>query len=328
MTKTRKQNFKDHPFIKKASAKAYSQNITNGIKKKPLWKRIQSGGGSIKVGDYIFLYDEEGESTYISYSKKGKICFFISFDLPSQEIGIDISYYSHCSYSKPLEKGTGTLSMLQAILQIIFSRSDINSYNRILITDNSSIDCVSFLDKSLREIKLIDMYYLCTGCTWYNSLAPMFLKKQYDEESYLEKRSHIIGDHSLSYDTFLERLNDPLRKVVESISDKYITFDTSKPGSASKFLNEIRKAKIHTSIFDDDFIDDFFEAFDAKSLHGKSWFIALHNGKIIAPETNICMKDTGYIFPKEKIQTVTNEDYQKIKSLLQVANQLFELIKV
>jgi mRNA-degrading endonuclease RelE of RelBE toxin-antitoxin system len=192
---TRKQNYKDHRLIQRAHVKTISKNLINNIDKRPVWRRLQQGGGkteSIAIGDYVFLYDIENKSSIISFSEKEGICFHITFDIPTKEIGIDISFYSSCSKSKPLEKGSGILIILQAILKIIFSRKEINKYNKILITDNSSIECKSYIDGSFVEIRLMDMYYVCTGYTWYSSLAPIFLRDE-DDDIKFEKEQQMIA---------------------------------------------------------------------------------------------------------------------------------------
>lgn len=320
MNRTRKQNYKDHRLIQRAHVKTISKNLINNIDKRPVWRRIQQGGGkteSVAIGDYVFLYDIENKSSIISFSEKEGICFHITFDIPTKEIGIDISFYSSCSKTKPLEKGSVVLIILQAILKIIFSRKEINKYNKILITDNSSIECKSYIDGSFVEIRLMDMYYVCTGCTWYSSLAPIFIRDEDDDIKFEKERQMIVGDSALSFNEFLEKLPEEPKKHLEEILKEYtLSIDVSKPGTASFILNEIRKARKHCVIFKM-YLSDFLRAFKTESLFGKPWIIALENGKVLAPEINTCMKESGYIFPKEMLKIIPNDSYNLVKKSLQ-----------
>lgn len=319
MNRTRKQNILNHSFVRKVSSDIWALNMVKGINKKPKWKIIQKGGGSISVGDYTFLYDEDS-NVILSVAKPGGICFKISFDLTTKSIGIDIGYFPKCSVTKPLEKGTGTLAMSHAIFELILSNKEIKQYEKIVITDNSSIDCISFIDNKSYKTRLMDMYYVCTGCTWYSSLVPIFLHNELDDELFETERQNIVGEYAFSFNEFIDNLtlSEKEIKFLKKISDEFITFDKSNPGSASTILNEIRKNRKYCIIFQL-FIDNFLSAFYSRSLYGKEWIVALDDGFIVAPEDNKCMKESGYLIPKEKLKFISNEDYNSLKKSLYIS---------
>jgi hypothetical protein len=317
MVQTRKNSFRNHPFVKRETLNARIRSIEKGIDRKIQWSYLQTGGGgkySIENKGYIFLYDKEDKNTIISYRKEGSggNCFRIVFDIDTYAISIDISYFSNCSNNKPLEKGSGTLVMLESILKIIFAHKDFKKYKKINITDNSSIDCISFIDKKPYSVRLMDMYYVCTGCTWYTTLAPMFLYNEIEDIQFLKERKNIL---EYSYETFFKKLSKSTQDAL-TVHIDIKGIDITKPGSAHEVLNKIRKERIHC-IFFTLFLEEFIRAFDTSSLRGKDWCIALENGFIITPDKNPCMKDTGYVFPKEIMKVVTKKDYDELKKKLQ-----------
>jgi hypothetical protein len=314
MVQTRKNSFHNHPFVKRETLNARIRTIEKGIDRKIQWSYLQTGGGkySIENKGYIFLYDKEDKNTIISFRKGGGNCFRIVFNIDIHTISIDISYFSNCSDNKPLEKGSGTLIMLEAILKIIFAHKDFKKYKSIRITDNSSIRCVSFIDKKQYDIRLMDMYYLCTGCTWYSTLAPMFLYDELEDMQFLKERKQVL---TYSYETFLKNLSKSTHDaLITHIDTKGI--DITKPGSAHEVLNKIRKERTHC-IFFTLFLEEFIRAFDTSSLRSKDWCIALENGFVITPDKNPCMKEIGYLFPKEIMKVIPEKDYNELKKKLQ-----------
>jgi predicted nucleotidyltransferase len=165
----------------------------------------------------------------------------------------------------------------------------------------------------------MDMYYVCTGCTWYSSLVPIFLHNEGEDELYEEERENIVGEYSLSFDEFLENLKLSKKEFefIKKISEEYISFDTSDVGSASKILNEIRKNRKHCILFHL-FLDNFLSAFHSRSLYGKEWIVALDDGFIVAPESNKCLKTTSSLISKDKFKIISNEDYVSVKKSLYI----------
>ena len=65
------------------------------------------------------------------------------------------------------------------------------------------------------------------------------------------------------------------------------------------------------------FLEEFIRAFDTSSLRGKDWCIALENGFVITPDKNPCMKETGYLFPKEIMKVIPEKEYNALKKTWQ-----------
>ena len=314
MVQTRKNSFRTHPFVKRETLLARIRTLEKNIDRPIQWSYFQTGGNkySIEHKGYVFLYDKQDKNTFLCVAKPGGNCFRIVFDIDTYTISIDISYFPNCSNNKPLEKGFGTLIMLEAILKLIFAHKDFKKYKNIRITDNSSIECISFIDKKPYTIRLMDMYYVSTGCTWYNTLAPMFLYDELEDIQFLKERENIL---TYSYDTFFKKLSKPTQDILLSHIE-HTGIDITTPGSAHIVLNKIRKERTYC-IFFTLFLEEFIRAFDTSSLRSKDWCIALDNGFIITPDTHPCMKETGYIFPKEIMKVVPEKMYHELKKTLQ-----------
>ena len=292
--------------------------------------RIASGGKAATVqslvesNGYVFLYNDAAEQgkTYlcVSESQQNALCFRIVFDDETREISIDVSYSSGCSTNKLLPKSTGTLAMLGAILKLIFTRDNISIFTSIKLTDNSTVDCVSFIDGSRHEIQLMNMNFICTGCTWYASLIPMFLAHKQDEIEYYADKEKILNE-SFTWDDFVNKL--PMH--VKSIVNAHIQFndESTRTHPAYTILNKIRKdTDRYHCIFFTKYMSDFLRAFDVNSMHGKKWCIPLRNGRIIAcatdPTGSCKHPEKGWLVNDALIEWVNQEEYTTLKDNVQV----------
>ena len=290
-----------------------------------VWKQIQYGGAEIIRNGYVFKYDEM-DDTIISYSKKKhQPCFKISFSPEEKRILIDISYYSDCAHNKDLPASSGTLLMLKLIFEIILKHHTINNYTSISITDNSKVKQMTKDGKKFYYINLANMYYVSTGCTWYSSLAPMFLKNEIDYLEFIDDRKKIVGSESLSWNSLLANIPENPRGELKKLIN--ITgIDKNEPESASKILNKIREAKTHSHIFY--YFNNFFiKSFHVTSLTGKEWYIPIINGKIIAPNIeNSCKNKKGWVVPDEYIKYISANQYNTLRKSLQ--NPFIQLNKL
>lgn len=307
-----------HPYIKKQSGVVWAHNKLRGGKY-PKWKVMHTGGkqGTVTTSGYTFVYDDTGD-TILCVAKKG-ICFKISFDEESRTIGVDISYSAGCSINKPLPKSHGTLIMLQAILELVLTRSNISIYKCIVITDNSSIECASHYDGKPYEIKLMDMYYVSTGCTWYSSLAPMFMYKESDEKTYIVHKSQILS--SMSWTDFVNKLPSTVQDVINS----EIAFENPETENepAHVILNKIRQNRYHC-IFFKLYMGDFLRAFGVDSMYGKEWCIPLQNGKIVYSNDELLTSckhaEKGCIIPPQFMKELPYDAYMRVKKDIQIAD--------
>lgn len=317
-----------HPYIRKESKNVWVKNKINHIDKYPRWKHIQTGGEKkqIEKNGYIFVYDDNGDTILCTPRNPYKgTCFKIEFDERSGTIGVDISYNEDCTYNKELPRSHGTHIMLGVILQLIFDHESIHKYKTIMITDNSSVDCISFLDNSTHKLRLMDVYYVSTGCTWYSSLAPMFLQMQIDEEKFMKGREKILS--SFSWNEFVNELS----KEVQDVINYVIQFDKKETRNmpAHEVLNKIREERYHCALFHQ-YIDEFLRAFDAESLRSKIWCIPIRNGCVIASKEDILTcsckhPKSGWIVPDSAIEYVSLNEYQTIKKSIQQQKYILDL---
>lgn len=308
-------------FLKKQTVLARIRTFLkdgNRRDREDIWKPIQYGGSIVKHEGFEFRYDNF-DDTIIGYSKKKKQCFTIIFEEEVRNIVIDISFYKDCCHNKDI------LIILNAALLLIFKNKNLNMYKTIGITDNSGKSIKSYENDKLKMVDLPNMYFICTGCTWYSSLAPMFLKDRVRHRKYISDRKHIVGAYSLSWNNLLDKLENPIKRQLENILDelniKIGTIDKNLPDSASKILNIIRDDKTFSIIFYK-YMDDLLKAFDVSSLYAREWAILIEDGRIIASRQeeiqNQCKNKKGWIIPDEFIKYVSVEEYNNMRESVQV----------
>ncbi len=314
--KTRRVNsiFK-HPYIQKETQNIIVRNRVKGVHSKPYWQVVQSGGARVESHGYTFLY-EKNNSIYTCVANKPYtgLCFKIEFNKDDKTIMLDIGYSPGCSANKELPKSSGTLAMLSAILQIIFSHKDIKRYNSIQLSDTSAIPCKSFIDNREYMIELSNMYFLSTGCTWYATLSPMFLLSKSEEDTYLNDKKRILNK-SYTWNTLLSELPSNSANTLNSIIQFEDSAKVNEP--AHHILNMIRDAKFHCIIFKM-FMDDLLKTFKVSSMKGKVWCIPLRNGRIVGcKEVNECINPEKEWILSEFIDWVSNEEYTNSKITIQ-----------
>ncbi len=299
----------NHSYVKSATTALWVRNLQNGRNEKPMWSILQNARGTIDSDGYIFMYSEDKETLICVARKPYKaLCFKVEFDPVSKLISVDISYNKGCAQNRDLPRGEGTLAMLKAILRIIIGRSDINNYNAVIITDNSLIE-LSYNQK----IRLMDMTFVSTGCTWYSTLVPMFLKYKDDEIWYLSDREKIL--RGPSWNEFIARI--PTTKTQE-IFNTAIQFDndTKRQLPAHQILDLIRKRRDNLGLFT--YIDDILLSFNVSTMRGKEWIIPLQNGKIVySDDLDLCKPSDGWIIPDEYMINISGKQYDVIKQTLQ-----------
>ena len=315
--KTRKYSVLCNPIIKYETKQLRHRSMMRGGLYIPNWKLFKGGiRKEIEVYGYQFVYDDT-EQQVICLSSDNKTCFKIDFDISEKTIGISIGYYPTCSVNKDLPESSGTLVMLQAILTLVFQHPDIASFTNIEINDNSHILVSSFEDGNKYKTRLMDMYFLSTGCTWYSSLTPMFLKNKRDDENYTVWRTKIL---SMSWKSFLENMVSDKMPIDLETRKKYFEFQNYPMNAdAHTVLNEIRKERTHSIIFYK-FIDHMLVWMNVLSLYGKPWIIPLRNGKIVCPTEGTiltCKNERGWGVPEALIEYVSLTEFNAIKAGLQ-----------
>jgi hypothetical protein len=297
--------------------------IFKGVEKNKnnIWKTIHIGGSrkSIEVSSYIFKYDETND-TIIGISKKTSPCFFIGFSKEFKEIDINISFFSDCCHNEGilLPDKDGIQIMLTAVMKLIFMRKDIEIYTKIKITDNSGKNVSSDNKKSI--VNLADMYYICTGCTWYSSLIPMFLQKESEYNNFINYRTNIIGEYSLTWNELLDNVSEVCASDLENIRKIYNENNVDSPGSASHILNIIRINRKYSYIFYN-FIEELLNGFMVSPLSKSDWIIPLDNGKIVVCDDDpiqISCKNKGkWLVPDNFLKKISLNEWEQIRTNLQ-----------
>lgn len=301
-------------------------NARSRIMRRPeqVWKRLTLPvirGGSRKhyrMNDYVFQVDED-EDMIIAFSKNKTLpCFKITFSPEEKNISIDISYYPDCSYNKDLAQSSGTIIMFRLIFYFILNYKDIHLYKYISLTDISAIP-ISHRNKDI-YVNLANMYFLCTGCTWYSSIIPLFLKNHKDHTTFMDDRNRIIGPTALSWRKFLDNLPKPIRDEFQDKITIGSNFDVNIPGSARIILNklkELRKNTIMYTLYE----KELLRAFDVTSLTGKEWCIPLKDGKIVVPNYQsfqmVCKNKNGWVLPEWGILYADEGLYDSLRKVIQ-----------
>jgi hypothetical protein len=115
---TRKSSILDHPHIRKATQQLRLRAQQRNKVYVKNWK-VQRGGGHPSMEGYIFVYDDKENRIKCLTRDRNNLCFSIDFDKEYQEIGVVIGYFPTCSANRDLPESSGTLIMLQRILQYI-----------------------------------------------------------------------------------------------------------------------------------------------------------------------------------------------------------------
>jgi hypothetical protein len=214
--------------------------------------------------------------------------------------------------------------MLQTILQYILQHPDILSYTKIRLDDNSHKEILSFEDGKVYKARLMDMYFVSTGCTWYSSLAPMFPTRVIDDEVYQKGRKNIL---SISWNTFFSRLvstDDEMWPMTLHERETYFKnlFAVKNMNErACDILNGIRMDR-HYSILFYKFMDAMLIAMHTKSMFGRNWTIPLREGKILCPtgyhDVLSCQNKRGWAIPPAYFTYVSVEEYNAVKLSIQV----------
>lgn len=324
--KTRKTKSDLCSYVKRYMEKQLSHTIEDArifkntiLSRGDAWKQYGGVIKYIEMTPYIFKYDETNDRI-LALSKKKKLpCFRIDFFREDRTIGLDISYYGDSCDNENilLPNSNGVQLMLNAAIAAVFQRKDVKYYNRIYLTDNSGKKLET--DKE-SIVNLADMYFICTGCTWYSTLIPMFLEKEPEHNSFIQFRKNIIGSFALSWNDLLKGVSEKCKFDLENIREIYKEEDASSPGSASRILNTIRMNRQYSYIFYN-YMDEMLRAFSITSLYAKSWIIPMKMGKIISCDDDIiqtsCKNKGRWLVPEQLLQNVPLNEWNALMKTLQ-----------
>jgi hypothetical protein len=354
-TKTRRRSYNkrqkqtrrwhDSSIIKKATSDVWTARMLRGQTERPVWRRIMHKGGAdqktVEQDGYQFMYTEQEDSILCMTRRKSGICFKIDFG--GHDVGISIGYHKDCAINKDMIQSEGTNIMLKLIIKLILTHRDVRKFRRIIINDNATV-----LDEKGRKIVVADMSMICTGCTWYSSLVPMFPEDPEDEQTFIHNRQNLFGpphteeitgpmrmEYPISFERLMEVLPSHISSVfIETLAIIGESYDLVKHLNASVVLNKIRAKKTHSSVFHD-YMKQLMQAFNITSLYGMAWCVLMENGKILAQrdETHRCIKKTQteegldgnyvpskyvWMLPETFIKYIPNEEYEQRKAAYRV----------
>ncbi len=225
------------------------------------WK--QQGGGSHEVQGiveaegkrYVYTYTvTEDETKYVVYRKKGRHCFLLYLFDDEEHTGKkmavleSLDQFTDCS----LDNGATGKHLLLAAIQILRDRKDV-SY--VELNDKSS--------KKLpngKKIPLADMYFVCTGKTWYGTVLALT-----PQDPVLFNDS-LYKVQTISWDRLYSCLQTKIPGFMIPVTTTGI--HTMDPGSAMKVFQRIKEAK--TDFFAD-YMSYIIACIGYSSMKGSSW---------------------------------------------------------
>lgn len=316
---TRMEGAAHRALLRRAASDVWAANMVRGRNVPARWVPLplalhqRGGGGAVASADgYDFLYDEQdGGDTWVCVSRPPRpaICFRVTFDREEAQIGLDVSYGQRCA--KNMTRGDGTVAMLRAIMAAVFARPDVAAYKCLVVTDNSSVEVRDEAGQPVK-LRLMDVCFVSTGCTWYGMLAPLFLRDG-NEDVQLTKSRRAMA--SCTWVEFVDRLPPAVRADVEA----YLVFDdpaAARQRPAALVLDSIRRT--HAFLFVH--VGHFLAAMGAQSLRSTEWVLPLVDGAVPVPagDEGLCRHpSTGWIVPADKLRVVLPGEYARIKSALQ-----------
>jgi hypothetical protein len=225
------------------------------------WKQ-QGGGkneaqGMVEVDGkrYVYTYTvTKDETKYAVYRKKGRHCFimylFDDEECKGKKMAVleSLDQFTDCS----LDNGATGKQLLLAAIQILRGRKDV-----------SYVDLNDKSGKNLpngKRIPLADMYFVCTGKTWYGSILP------------LTPQDPVLFDDSLykvqtkTWDELYHCLQTKIPGFMIPVPTTGI--NTTEPGSAMKVFQRIKDAK--TDFFAD-YMSYIIACIGYSSMKGSGW---------------------------------------------------------
>lgn len=210
---------------------------------------------TITVKGKRYKYREtEDRSHIVLRSSNNDVCFHIriisAVDYPGKKMAILQTFhqYSSCSLD---DNGTGK-NLFLTVLQILRARKDIAYMD---LQDESYKEL-----ENGKRIPLADMYFVCTGKTWYGSIVSL---KPLNEELFSES---LLKIRKKSWDQVFKCLQEkkPGLQVPISIAN----INTKEEGSAMKVFQRIKEAK--TDFFADH-MNYIISCIGYSSMKGTGW---------------------------------------------------------
>jgi hypothetical protein len=208
---------------------------------------------TVKGKRYKYRETENGMNIVLRKTD-AEVCFHIRIlpedTVTKKKIAILQTFhqYSSCSVD---DKATGR-DLLLAVVTILQERKDII---RMELQDESHKDLPNG-----KSIPLADMYFVCTGNTWYGSIIPL---EPQNKTLYIESLKKI---QKLSWKKIITCLQ---RKVgLITIPADISNINTSVPGSAMQVFQRIKETK---SDFFADYMNYIISCIGYSSMRGTGW---------------------------------------------------------
>jgi hypothetical protein len=228
------------------------------------WK--QHGGGKneaqgmveVDGNRYIYTYTvTKDETKYAVYRKKGRHCFimylFDDEERKGKKMAVleSLDQFTDCS----LDNGATGKQLLLAAIQILRNRKDV-----------SYVDLNDKSGKNLpngKKIPLADMYFVCTGKTWYGSIIPLVPSGNTKQEDINIDITTVNTNTWADVSTCFKKYYPDFYVPVD-ISD----IDVTSPGSAMQVYRRIKESN---SDFFADFSVRIPQCNNYSSMKGSSW---------------------------------------------------------
>jgi hypothetical protein len=268
-TQRKKRSESERRFWKDRLRSIYRKNLEKGITRLTKWKSFQTrGGGKNMYGfnnfseenyslnsennqnnntncqeksfiektvtfngkNYTYREEEGGDYLYLFRGEAKRYCFEIDIQIDSEnkKYAHLRSFYNFSDCSQ--QKNSNGKDLFLAVVELLKQRKDIISY--MDLTDDSGKELPNG-----KKIPLGDMYFVCTGETWYGSLLPLVPDKMIAEDINISRKKVRRNRWNNVYNCLKARY--PSLTIPVDISD----IDTTKPGSAMQVFRRIKEAK-------------------------------------------------------------------------------------
>ncbi len=208
---------------------------------------------TVKEKRYKYRVTEDG-SHIVLRSSDTDVCFHIrivpSIEYPGKKMAILQTFhqYSSCSLD---DDGTGK-DLFLAVIKILRSRKDIATME---LQDESYKEL-----ENGKRIPLADMYFVCTGKTWYGSIVTL---TPLNEELFHDSLQKL---QTISWDTVFKCLQ--AKKPGLQLPVSIANMNTNSAGSAMKVFQRIKEAK--TDFFADS-MNSIISCIGYSSMKGTGW---------------------------------------------------------
>jgi hypothetical protein len=247
------------------------------------------GKYKFRITDNTMLYDGQIYARNLKIGGEHTECVHISIkyvaNKPVSAYIPILSYDPDCSLEIPLDRGTGSIMMIQTILKYV--RDEFPEIDYVQFDDMSSIDCGDTTRP--RPVPLYFFSLAFNGLTWYEKYFNARLLTNHS--TYRDKVSLVFQSPKPSFVDFLRIANPPL-EIIDELKPHY-----DKTNTYAEFFSSIPKE--NRCKYARDWISTFMKFHFANEFSNSNWMIPIRE-KTLGGKTQKRRK-SSYYFPKNKI---------------------------